>query len=568
MSLKWRLVIASILVLSALIKIAPNFFNLEGKWWPAEGKITYGLDIQGGVHLVMGVDIDAVMKEKMTRTSRSLLEELKSADIKVKDVNVSNETLHEIKVTLENPNELSKSVELIEKNHKNYLQILSSGNVEILVKIYDTQVAEIKKLTLDQAIGVIRNRIDEFGVSEPSISAQGENRILVQLPGIKDSARAKELINRTAHLEFRIVSHELSPSGNFDENSKKLLELVQEAEKKSNYSLGKDGLNYVTYVKRINNDLKEKLPPNTMIAFTKAPEARTMEAGKLPQLLRTDTNIAGDLLEDAFVTYDERGQPQVGFKFGPEGSRRFGELTSKNINKQLAIVLDEVIQSSPVIQSKITSTGVISLNRGSQEDAFNEAKLIVATLRAGALPAALEQLEERSVGPTLGSDAIEKAKLAGLVAYAFIAGFMMLYYGVMGVIASIALALNVVCLIAVLTGLGATLTLPGVAGIILTMGVAVDANVIIFERIKEEFRKGSSLKLSIHDGFNNAYSAIIDSNVVAVSVALILFYYGTGPVRGFAVTLISGIVTSVFTAIFLSRVMIDLINERLGLKRA
>lgn len=573
MSLKWRSILAGFLVLAAAIKVAPNFINVDNIWWPASGKIVYGLDIQGGVHLVMGVDIESVMKEKLTRTAKSLSESLREANITVKDVAVTDFLRHEIKVTLNSAVDQDKVRELIEKNHKNFLQVLSADSSEVAAKVYDNQVSEIKKQILDQAIGVIRNRIDEFGVSEPSISAQGENRILVQLPGVKDSSKAKDLINRTAHLEFRIVSYELGGAESASQDlagksTEKLISLIAEAEKAGNYALGKDGFAYSIYIKRLNQDLKSKLPADTMVAFEKAPTAKTLEAGKIPLLLRTDTKIGGDLLEDAGVSYDDKGNPVVSFRFGTEGAKKFEQLTEKSIGKLLAIVLDDVVQSSPVIQSKIGASGQITLNRGNQEETFNEAKMIATTLRSGALPAALEQLEERTVGPTLGADAINRAKLAGIVAFILIAGFMSIYYGTMGFVASLALALNVLCMLAVLTGLGATLTLPGVAGIILTMGVAVDANVIIYERIKEEFRKGSSLKLAVKDGFSHAYSAIIDSNLVAAGVASILFYYGTGPVRGFAVTLIAGIVTSMFTAVFMSRVMIELMGERLNLKRA
>ncbi len=565
MNLNWRGILAWILLVGMLIKLVPNFVNVEGGWWPSKGKIVYGLDIQGGVHLVMGIDVESVMKERMIRMTRVLGEELKLAEIPVTSIAVQDEKLHEIKIVLANAKDEERAREAVEKNHSGFLQILSSGNGEMVTKIYDSQVTEIRKQILDQAISVIRNRIDEFGVAEPSIQAQGDSRILVQLPGIKDSARAKELVNRTARLEFRIVSEELGGRG---ETSAAVEKLVEEAEKAGEYALGKDGMSYSAYFKRMNADLKDKLPPNTIVAFEKAQAAKTLEAGKIALLLRADTNIGGELLEDAFVGYGDRGEPQVNFRFGPEGGNMFGELTEANTGKLLAIVLDDVVQSAPVIQSKIGASGVINLSRGNPEESFNEARLIATTLRAGALPAALEQLEERTVGPTLGADSIAKAKIAGYVAFALIAAFMVIYYGLLGAVAATALGLNVLCLIALLSGLGATLTLPGIAGIILTMGMAVDSNVIIFERIKEEFRKGTGLKMAISDGFQNAYSAIIDSNVMGACVALILFYYGTGPVRGFAVTLVTGIVTSMFTAVFLSRIIIEAIGPRIQLKRA
>lgn len=566
MSLKARVILASVILLGVLIKIVPNFVNMDGKWWPASGKINYGLDIQGGAHLVMGIDVESVLTERLNRLTRTIGEELKNSEIAVQEVSVQDPKLHELKIVLASAKDEDKVRDVIEKNHSGFLQVLSVSNGTVVTKIYETQVSEIRRQILDQAISVIRNRIDEFGVAEPSIQAQGDNRILVQLPGIKDSAHAKELINRTAHLEFRTVSHELG--ANPEASMEALAKLIEEAETKGGYALGKDDMTYGAYIKRLNEDLKPSLPKNTMVAFEKAPAAKTLEAGKIPYLLKTDTNISGDLLEDAFVGYGERGEPQVNFRFGIEGGRRFGEVTEANVGNQLAIVLDDVIQSAPVIQSKIGESGVINLSRGNPEETFNEARLIATTLRAGALPAALEQLEERTVGPTLGADSIAKAKIAGYVAFGLITVFMLVYYGMLGAVASVALALNVLCLLALLTGLGATLTLPGIAGIILTMGMAVDSNVIIFERIKEEFRKGTGFKSAVADGFSNAYSAIIDSNIMGACVALILFYYGTGPIRGFAVTLVCGIVTSMFTAVFLSRVIIELLGPRINLKRA
>ncbi|MGE0763046.1 MAG: protein translocase subunit SecD [Bdellovibrionales bacterium] len=561
MTLKVRATIAILILIGVLIKVAPNFTDFGGRWWPATGKIVYGLDIQGGVHLVMGIDTETVMAQKLTRTARTLQDEFKTAGIGVKEIVVTDPKAFTMKVVLESAADETKAVEVIDKNYKNFLQVLNTGGGEIATKVYETQVTEMRKQVLDQAIGVIRNRIDEFGVAEPSIQAQGDNRILVQLPGINDSANAKDLINRTARLEFKIVSQELGKEGG------SLAEMITEAETKGGFKLTDDKMTYAAYLKKLNEALKDKLPANTVVAFEKAPNAKTLEAGKIPMLLKTDNTIGGDLLDDAFVTYDDRGNPQVAFRFGVEGGRRFGELTEANIGQLLAIVLDDVVQSAPVIQSKITDNGVINLNRGNMEETFNEAKFISTTLRAGALPAALEQLEERTVGPTLGADAIAKAKMSGYIVLLTIWIFMTLYYGWLGFVSGVGLLLNVVCLLALLTGLGATLTLPGVAGMILTMGMAIDSNVIIFERIREEYAKGSSWKMAVNDGFQNAYSAIIDSNLVGAGVALILYYYGTGPVRGFAVTMLAGIATSMYTAVFLSKIAIEVIGDRIHWKK-
>ncbi len=269
-----------------------------------------------------------------------------------------------------------------------------------------------------------------------------------------------------------------------------------------------------------------------MIAFEKAPAATTMEAGKIPYLLRTDTDISGDQLEDAFMTFSEYGEPKVSFRFGSEGRRKFADVTSKNVNKQLAIVLDEVIFSAPNIQERIDGEGQISLGRRNHEEATKEGTLIATALRAGALPAALTQMEERSVGPSLGADSIEKGRKAGLIGIGLVVIFISFYYKGAGVVAAITLILNVFGLLAMLAALGATLTLPGIAGITLTVGMAVDANVLIYERIREELRKGAAMKTAIKDGFDHAWSAIFDANVTHGIAAAVLVYFGSGPVRG------------------------------------
>jgi preprotein translocase subunit SecD len=344
---------------------------------------------------------------------------------------------------------------------------------------------------------------------------------------------------------------------------------VLDAEKAGNYALGKDGLRYTDYLKKINEDLKDKLPKETSLVFEKADSAVNLEAGKIPYLVTTNNNLSGDLLEDASVRPDEFGKPEVIFRFGVEGRRQFAQMSGENVGKQIAIILDGVIQSAPVINEKIDSpTARITLNSGRNiQETQNEAQLIATALRAGALPAALEQLEERTVGPTLGMDSIEKGKFAGILASLLVLIFMVLYYRGLGLVADIALVLNILFLLAILTSLGATMTLPGVAGIVLTVGMAVDANIIIYERIREELRKGVGLKMAIKDGFDQAFSAIFDSNITTVAACVVLMYFGTGPVRGFAVSLTAGIVTSMFTAIFVSRAIIELLVYKFEMKK-
>jgi preprotein translocase subunit SecD len=297
-----------------------------------------------------------------------------------------------------------------------------------------------------------------------------------------------------------------------------------------------------------------------------------MEAGHKPLLLKTNEGVTGDHLTDAYVGIDQQGSgaPVVNFRFDAVGARLFGDLTKRNVRKQMAIVLDKVVKSAPVINSAITGgSGVITLGGGRDpKGVLDEAKIISMALKAGALPATLEQLEERTVGPTLGADAIAKGRLAAIVAAALVFLFMAWYYKSFGVIADLSLAFNVLITMAVLSSLGATLTLPGVAGLALTVGIAVDANVIIYERIKEEMAKGASLAGASREGYDRAFSSIFDANVTSIAVCVVLMYFGSGPVRGFAVTLLCGLVTTMFTAVFFTRALVDLLASRWKLNLA
>jgi preprotein translocase subunit SecD len=551
---RFAIVIAAVLLAGAWI--APNFINFkEGDWWFSKKKMVYGLDIQGGLHLVMGVDTHGIIIEKTMRLSRSLKDELKNRNVGVESISSQAEDKTRLDIVLKSDVDVKNLKSYITDTYPATVQILETAGNRVTLRYFDNVIRDQKQQVINQAIEVIRNRIDEFGVAEPSISAQGSERILVQLPGIQDAVRAKELINRTARLDFRIVTRDVEQA--------KLAEFIDSAEKAVNYALGKDGLRYSAYVKRLNEDLKGKIPENSVVVFQKPEEAATLEAGKIPYLVMSDTDLTGDQLEDASVHPGEYGEPEVVFSFSPDGRRRFGEITEKNVGKQMAIVLDEIVQSAPVIQGKIASSSArITLGGGRDyQKTVDEANFIATALRAGALPANLEQLEERTVGPNLGADSIAAGKKATLIGVALIFLFMALYYRTLGIVADIALSLNVLFLLAILTSLGATLTLPGVAAIALTVGMAVDANIIIFERIKEELRKGTGTSAAIKDGFSNAFSSIFDANITTVATSLILMYYGTGPVRGFAVSLTIGIVTSMFTAVFVSRVLIEILTK-------
>jgi preprotein translocase subunit SecD len=366
----------------------------------------------------------------------------------------------------------------------------------------------------DQALETIRNRIDQFGVTEPDIRPQEDNRILVQLPGIDDPERAIDLIGKTALLEFKLVD---------EENS-------------------------------VDDAQKGNIPPGDEVLYEVAIDPKTGRKAKMPYLLKKRTLLTGEYITDARVQIDSRyNEPYVSLSFNARGSRLFEQITGENIKKRLAIVLDNKVYSAPVIQDRISGGRAQITGRFSMD----EARDLAIVLRAGALPAPVKIIEERTVGPSLGKDSIERGFKSMLIGGATVVVFMGIYYSLSGVIADFALLLNIVFIMAGLAFFGATLTLPGIAGIILTIGMSVDANVLIFERVREELRLGKTPRASVEGGYGKALVTILDAQITTLIAALVLFQFGTGPVRGFAVTLSIGIVASLYTAIFATRIIFD-----------
>lgn len=559
--LKSRTWFAVLALISAIAFVAPNFVDVSRfSWWPAT-KLNYGLDIQGGLHLVMGVDIEGAIATSVVRQTAALKSEFEKENVLVKDFDTKKAKDGQFTIHFQSSADAKKIEAYLQKNYTNTLQVVSNAGENLEIKYFEANMLEQKKNILGQAIETIRNRIDEFGVAEPSITQQGDNRILIQLPGMADAEKAKQLINTTARLDFMVVSYEVS--------GEELRKMITEAEKAGNYSM--ENLKYSEYVARINDDLSKakKIPAKTVVYFEKNQNAKTMEAGSVAYLLRTDTNLSGDELDNAAVSFGQFGEPEVSLRFNPMGATKFAQLTEAHINEQMAVVLDKVVKTAPKINGKIPNgQAVITLGGASnRDDQLNEAKLIATALRAGALPATLEQLEERRVGPSLGRDALDKAKMASYIGSVLVMLFMLIYYKSMGFVSTLGLLLNILSIFALLGSLGATLTLPGIAGMALTVGFAVDANVLINERIKEELAKGASLKAAIQEGYHRAMSAIIDSNITVSSTALILLYFGTGPVRGFAVTLLVGIITTLFANVFVSKVIVDNLVHKIGIKK-
>ena len=565
-SLKARFAIIGLVFFTALLYTAPNLrFFKEIPWWPAKNKLIYGLDIQGGLHLVLSANVGEAVHDRLTRQGHRLKTAFAKQGVEVEKTHLGGGQKSSLLILeLKDPADTEKAADLLKSSDfSGDLQLLRTSPGRLETAYHEIRLAEFKKQILQQSIEVIRGRIDEFGVSEPLINSQGEDRIVVQLPGIEDSQKAKDLIRRTARLDLAIVNEAFGPE--------KLSPLIEEAEKAGAYSL--ESLSYREYIKKLNSDLKNNLPENGRIVFEKPPGALTLKAGRIPYLVDMGRSIQGGLLEDASVVFDQNAgnKPLVSFRFQPEGRKRFSDLTARAAaaepKERLAVILDSVLKSAPVVQSRIWDEGQISLGSGNYEELLEEAEMTATTLRTGALPASLDLLEERAIGPTLGKTAIEKGKTAGLAGLFLVIVFMLLCYRRLGAVADLCLAGNIFLLLALMSSLSAVLTLPGVAGIILTVGMAVDANVIIFERIKEEIKKGAGFKLAVRDGFSHAFSAILDANITTAIVCFVLIYFSTGPVRGFAVTLLCGIVTSLFTAVFLSRTLMDFLILKANWKR-
>ena len=383
-----------------------------------------------------------------------------------------------------------------------------------MLDIPDTEADHIRKLAVDQALETIRNRIDQFGVSEPDIRIQGERRILIQLPGIKDTQRAKELIGKTALLEFKLL----------DESND------------------------------LASALNGNLPAGSEILYETKEDPQTRRVQKTPYLVKKRTSLTGAYLTDARVQIDSQyNEPYVSITFDKKGARLFERITAENVRRRLAIVLDDNVYSAPVIQEKIAGGEARITGNFTTE----EARDLAIVLRAGALPAPVQILEERTVGPSLGTDSIRMGLLSMCVGGILVILFMVAYYKGSGIVADFALMLNILIIAGGLAGFGATLTLPGIAGIILTIGMAVDANVLIFERIREEITLGKTPRAAVDAGYQRATLTILDANVTTLIAALVLFQFGTGPVKGFAVTLSLGVLASLFTALVLSRAVFD-----------
>lgn len=544
----------------SIVYVYPTVANLdlEKTKFPFKQKINLGLDLQGGLYMVLGVDFNRVFKDVMDRQVTSLESRLKEQNIPTKSLQLVREGFPpedpRIVVTFDQ----AKRDEIYNLVKKEFwtLRLAGESGGKFELGLSTEQRADLRERTISQSIEVVRNRIDEFGVAEPSIASQGNDRIVVELPGIREIQRAKDLIGRTAKLEFKIVDDKaMTPD--------KVAGLVAEVEKQNNITY-KEGQKFSEYVSKINEHLKGKIPAGDEVAFERTYAVPGQPAPRIPYLLKSKADVTGDDLQDAFVHIDQENQrPVVSFQMNPRGATLFGKLTEENIGHRLAIVLDNIIHSAPVIQSKISNSGQITLGQGNYDEVLKEAKDLAIVLRAGALPAQLDFLEQRVIGPSLGQDSINKGAFAAALGSILVFVFMMIYYRLSGVIAVVSLLMNALFVLAALVGMEATLTLPGIAGIALTVGMAVDSNIIIYERIRDELRLGKNIHGAIESGFQKAFGSILDSNITTALAGIVLLVYGTGPIKGFAVTLLIGIATTLFTAVFVCRVVFDAYLRRL-----
>ena len=529
----WKRLVIWVLCIGGLLLALPNAFysrvenfndarvlNETSDEWLSflpSSLVNLGLDLRGGAHLLAEVQVSDVYEQRMAALWPDVREVLRAERNTVGTIRLQKGNLDELRIKLSNSSGIDAGINFLKTLAKPVSSVGSVGkldldivgeNDEIIVRLSVAERRATDNRTMQQALEIIRRRIDEVGTREPTIQRQGSDRILIQVPGIGSASELKQLIGTTAQLTFQPV-----------------------------------------IAARVNSNSLASFGQELLPALDDPDEFYLLDAGAV---------VTGEELVDAQPSFDQNGRPAVNFRFNPSGARKFGDYTAENIGNPFAIVLDNEVISAPTIQSHIPGGSGIITGSFSIEESTELAIL----LRAGALPAGLSFLEERTIGPELGADSIQAGKVACLVAFGAVLVFMAASYGLFGLFANVALIINVGLIFGLLSGIGATLTLPGIAGIVLTIGMAVDANVLIFERIREELVSAKGPARAIELGYEKAMSAILDANITTFIAAVILFVMGSGPVRGFSITLGLGILTSVFTAIFVTRLLVVMWFER------
>lgn len=525
----------SVISLYLFIPSWPSVYNGipdSFKWLIPPRGVSLGLDLQGGIHLVLEVEKDRAVEIAVDRAAKAMQDLLTDQEIAYETI----ERVGDVQVQLDVSEEgnVEEVAEMIRDSFPSYFQASQEGRT-LVFELIAAEVDRIKNSAINQALETIRNRIDQFGVTEPLLQRQGRTEIVIQLPGVKDPARAKNLIQNTALLEFKMV----------DEDNETTLGLPLQVRRSEEQAL--------------REKFADQIPEGSEILFEPLQDGESgMPEFSRPRLIRQGAVLTGDVLQDARVNYDDFSEIYVGVTFDSKGASEFGKITTANVGKFMAIILDGTVYSVPRINEPILG-GRAQITGNFTTDEANDLAIV---LRAGALPAPMKTVQDLTIGPSLGRASIEKGLKTTMIAGVIVLIFMVIYYRLSGVIADAALALNLLCLLGALSGLNATLTLPGIAGIILTIGMGVDSNILIFERIREELRQGRPVRLAVDAGYEKAFLTIVDSHVTTLITGLALFVFGTGPIKGFAVTLCLGIAINLFTALVGTKVVFDLINRR------
>ena len=530
------ILLITVTLLSIILSIPsfPSFYESLPSWAKSilsERGLSLGLDLQGGIHLVLEVEEDRAVEIAVDRSKKAMEELL--ADNKIVTDGVIREGSTRLVITgFGEADQKDEIMKLVDESFPSYVGE-GSSETQLVYELLESEQDRIKNSAINQALETIRNRIDQFGVAEPLIQRLGRNQIAIQLPGIQDPQRAKALIQETALLEFKML-----------DESKVALEFPAQVIKGEG--------------EKVLKEFEGKIPKDSEILFGETPPTEGGRVFLTPYLVKKEAALTGDVLQDARVTIGDFNEPIPSLTFDSKGAREFDRLTQDNVGKRMAIVLDGKVYSAPSINERIPSGRAVITGFFTTEEAND----LVIVLRAGALPAPLRTLQDLTVGPSLGRDSIEKGIRTMVIAGVLVLIFMLVYYRLSGIVANVALALNLICLLGALSGLNATLTLPGIAGIILTIGMGVDSNILIFERIREELRQGRPVRLAVDGGYDKAFLTIVDSHVTTLITGLALFLFGTGPIKGFAVTLCLGIGINLFTAFVGTKVVFDLFNRR------
>ena len=526
--LSWRVILIVLFLMGSFLYMTPTLVPKLPSWWTGvlpKDKIHLGLDLQGGSHLVMEVDTQKAVEGALDLIATDLEDSLTAQNLRFKQIGKVD--ADKVQLVLYDKGTADEAQKLLKKKYPE-LEIIppfeEGGFVNVRVRMNEKVAQDRMDKSVAQALETIRNRIDQFGVSEPVIQREGVNHIVVQLPGIKDPKRAIDLIGKTARLEFKLVDEAVSAA----------------------------------------TATAASIPQEDEILVEKKTDPTTGSVSEIPYVVKRKAMITGDLLTDAQVRIDSQfNQPYVAIEFNSTGARLFDQVTAANVGKRFAIILDNNIYSAPVIRERI-SGGSAQISGSFSE---KEASDLAIVLRAGSLPAPVKIIQNVTVGPSLGQDSINKGLIAGLVGVALVVIFMAIYYKLSGLVANFGMVLNIIFLMGALAALGATLTLPGIAAIVLLVGMSVDSNVLIFERIREELRLGKTAAAGVDAGYDKAFLTIMDSHVTTLITAAVLFQFGTGPVKGFAVSLSLGIIINLFTSLVATRVVFDFVLSRRHVKR-